>query len=70
MNKTALITGASRGIGAAIAKEFAANNYNLAICCLNSSNKLFSLAKELEEKNGILYLHLWATLLTIALSKA
>ena len=53
MNKTALITGASRGIGAAIAKEFAANNYNLAICCLNSSNKLFSLAKELEEKNGI-----------------
>lgn len=53
MNKTSLITGASRGIGAAIAKEFAANNYNLAICCRNSSDKLFSLARELEEKNGI-----------------
>ena len=53
MNKTALITGASRGIGAAIAKEFAANNYNLAICCLNSSDKLFSLAKELQKKYKI-----------------
>ena len=29
--KVALITGASRGIGKAIAKKFAENNYNLII---------------------------------------
>ena len=29
--KIALITGASRGIGKAIAKKFAENNYNLII---------------------------------------
>lgn len=33
MNKTALITGASQGIGACIAEKFAKNGYNVAINC-------------------------------------
>ena len=36
LNKTAFITGASRGIGKAIAKEFAAAGYDLYISCLTS----------------------------------
>lgn len=38
--KTALITGASRGIGLAIAKEFAAAGFNLILTCSNSWNVL------------------------------
>lgn len=45
-NKTALITGASRGIGAAIAETFAQNGANIAFTYLSSEEK----AKALEEK--------------------
>jgi len=45
INKTVLITGASRGIGSAIAKVFCENNYNVAINYLNSKKS----ALELEE---------------------
>ena len=31
--KTVLVTGASRGIGLAIAKEFASNGYSVYVCC-------------------------------------
>lgn len=48
MNKTALITGASRGIGKAIAMEFAKAGYSLVITCKNSAQELFALQKELE----------------------
>ena len=34
--KTILITGASRGIGKAIAIKFARENYNVAISCISS----------------------------------
>ncbi|MBE5938236.1 MAG: SDR family NAD(P)-dependent oxidoreductase [Lachnospiraceae bacterium] len=44
--KVAVITGASRGIGKAIAKKYAANGYNLAICCKTNSDLL----KEVQEE--------------------
>ena len=53
MNKTALITGASRGIGAAIARKFASCGYNLALCCHNSTDKLQALADELHAGYGV-----------------
>ena len=42
--KTALITGASRGIGKAIATLFAENGYELFLVCHNSGNELTELA--------------------------
>lgn len=48
--KTVLITGASRGIGASIALEFAKNNYNVVIS-YNSSKCESEKVKEYIEKN-------------------
>ena len=48
MNKTVLITGASRGIGRAIAIRFAKEGYSLVINCYNSPEALTELKKELE----------------------
>lgn len=45
--KTALITGASRGIGAAIARIFAENGYHLVLTCDKSMEALEKLAKQL-----------------------
>jgi len=47
-HKTALITGASRGIGKAIAYEFARNGYNLYLTCKNNIDLLKELKTELE----------------------
>lgn len=47
-NKTALITGASRGIGNAIARVFAAQGANIAFTYLSSDEKAKALVKELE----------------------
>ena len=46
--KSALITGASRGIGKAIAYEFARNGYNLYLTCKNNLNLLKDLKHEIE----------------------
>ncbi len=46
-NKTVLITGASRGIGRAIAEEFAKNGANVAFTYLSSVEKGQALEKEL-----------------------
>lgn len=46
--KTVLITGASRGIGKAIAIKFAKKNYNVVINCINSEDKLLATKKEIE----------------------
>lgn len=48
MNKTVLITGASRGIGRAIACTFAKEGYHLIINCSRSKDELLSLKAELE----------------------
>lgn len=53
MNKTALITGASRGIGKAIAKEFAIQGYDLYLTCISSIELLKEYARELEQTHGI-----------------
>ena len=46
--KTALITGASRGIGKAIAYEFARNGYHLYLTCKNNLELLKDVKLELE----------------------
>lgn len=46
--KTALITGASRGIGKAIAYEFARNGYDLYLTCKSNLDLLKELKTELE----------------------
>lgn len=47
MNKTIVITGATKGIGRAIAEKFAAGNFNLALCARNSDD-LLSLKTQLQ----------------------
>lgn len=49
MSKIVLITGASRGIGAAIAHRFAKEGYSLIITCSKSADELFALKQSLEE---------------------
>ena len=46
--KTVLGTGASRGIGKAIAVKFAKKNYNVAINCVRSQERLMQTKKEIE----------------------
>lgn len=48
MSKTVLITGASRGIGRAIATRFAKEGYSLVINCCNSPEALAEVKKELD----------------------
>lgn len=51
--KCALITGASRGIGRAIAEAFAAAGYDLYLTCIKSETALKDFSRELNEKYGI-----------------
>ena len=53
MKKTALITGASRGIGKAIAEAFAQKGYNLILTCVSSIYILKEYADYLENSYGI-----------------
>ena len=53
MNKTALITGASRGIGRAMAETFAAAGYDLVLTCLHHMEELEKLGQELESAHSV-----------------
>lgn len=52
VNRTALVTGGSRGIGAAIARRLAKDGVNVAISYAASADKANALVKELE-KTGV-----------------
>ena len=51
--KTAFVTGASRGIGRAIALKLAENGWTVAVNCNKNKEKLESLAREIEEKGAV-----------------
>jgi 3-oxoacyl-[acyl-carrier protein] reductase len=53
MSKYAFITGASRGIGSAIAKKLASKGYHLYLNCINNETLLHDLQKELIQQYGI-----------------
>ena len=53
MRKIALVTGGAKGIGAAIVRELAANNYDVVINYLTSEKEAEILASSLTSKYGI-----------------
>ncbi|MBP5607904.1 MAG: SDR family oxidoreductase [Lachnospiraceae bacterium] len=53
MKKTAVISGASRGIGAAIASKLAEEGYDLSLCCRNNNGFLEDLAQRLRSDHPV-----------------
>lgn len=53
MRKKGLVTGASRGIGKAIAKMFAAQKFDLYLTCRENSSQLEALGQSLQQQYGI-----------------
>jgi len=52
MNKLVVITGATKGIGRAVAEKFAANGFDVAICARNASD-LEATRTAIESANGV-----------------
>jgi len=53
MRKIALVTGGAQGIGAAIVKELAANNFDVVINYLTSKDAALDLSKEITKQYGV-----------------
>ena len=51
MKKTAIVTGASRGIGYAIAKQLGKDGFNIVMVATGSKEKNIDAIKKLEEEN-------------------
>ena len=64
--KTVLVTGASRGIGKAVAVKFAKKGYNVAISCVHREEQLMQTRKEIESfQVPCLAKEIWGTLLAV-----
>ena len=61
--KTVLVTGASRGIGKAIAVKFAKKGYNIAISCVHREDRLLQTQKKLKASRypALLIRVIWVT---------
>ena len=57
MSKTALITGASQGIGACIAKRLASDGWNIAVNCRGEAENLGEIesGRLKKQKNDVLF---------------
>ncbi len=53
MSKTAVITGASRGIGEAIARRLAAAGYDLVLTCINNIERMEKIGAELTASHKV-----------------
>ncbi len=53
MNKTAVITGASRGIGEAIAGKLASEGYDLVLTCINNIERMEQIGAELASSHKV-----------------
>lgn len=52
MMKTVIVTGASRGIGACVAKEFGKLGYNVVVCYNKSGKQAEDIANDIEKNGG------------------